>query len=803
MSWTNDLTLAARTLRRAPGYAAVAALTLALGVAATTIMFSVVERVLLRPLAFARPEALVDVSETMVPRMSHGAASVPDLTDWRQQSRSFSALGGYTTYPGFSLAAGDRPERLAGVRIAPELLATLGARALLGRLLLPEEATAGRDQVVVLGEALWRRRFGGDPAVVGTKLVINGEPRTVVGVAPGWLRFPPAAEPSQLYLPLVASPQQTRSRGNHWMKVAGRLRPGVSPEQAQAEMDGIARRLSRQYPDTNEGRGVLLTPLRSRLTESVREPIKVLFGAVTLLLAIACLNVANLLLAGGIARWRETAVRRALGAGRWHLARRCLAEGLILALLGAAAALPLLWGGLRLLLALAPADLPRLSEIAIDGRALAFSVAVACATGLLFSLAPTWQAGRMQGGELLKSGQRATAGGGGHRLRRLLVTAEMALSLLLLVGAGLLIRSLWNLTRVDPGFRTEGVLSAEVALPAARYTTPDQVTAFYRRLLERVAALPGVEASGMISLLPSREWGWNAGLTIEGAPPLPASSDSWIETRTVSPGYFAAMRIPLTRGRLLSASDDAKAPPVVVINEEAARRFWPGGDPLGARVNIGGGDAMRVVGVVRSVHNAGLDRAPLPEAYFPYPQEGALNMTLVLSTAAGDPLALAPALRAAVRAEDRGLPLDKVAAVTRVVAGSIGPRRFQAVLLGTFSALALVLAAIGLYGVLAYAVVQRRQEIGVRIALGASAGGVRRLILGDGLRLVLPGLAAGLAGAVALRKVLATLVFGITPLDAATLGTVCLALAAVAVAACLVPAERAVRIEPLAALREE
>jgi putative ABC transport system permease protein len=805
MSWTGDLSFAARTLRRSPGYTAVAALTLALGVAATTTMFSVVEGVLLRPLALAAPDRLMDVAETMAPKRLQGAVSVPDLADLRQQSRAFATLGGYTTWPGFSLSAGDRPERLPGVRVAPELLATLGVRPLYGRLLLPEEATAGRDQVVVLGEALWRRRFATDPATVGTKVEVNGEARTVVGVVPGWLHFPPEAEISQLYVPLVATPQQASSRGNHWLRVAGRLAPGVSPAAAQAEMDGIALRLSRQYPDTNEGRGFRLTPLRSRLTAAVRQPISILFGAVTLLLAIACLNVVNLLLAGGIARWRETAVRRALGAGRWHLARRCLAEGLLLALLGALAALPLIWGGLRLLLALAPADLPRLGDIALDGRALAFSLAVACATGILFSLAPTWQAGKLGGGELLRSGMRTTAGAGSHRLRRLLVVVEMALSLLLLVGAGLLLRSLWNLTRVDPGFRTESVLSADVALPAARYTRPEQVGAFYRRLLARVGALPGVRASGMISLLPLRDWGWNADLVIAGAPPQPPSSDTWIETRTVSPGYFAAMGIGLTRGRLLGESDEAAAPPVVVINEAAVRHFWHGADPpdpLGARVTIGG-DAMRVVGVVRDVHNAGVARPPLPEAYFPYAQQGALNMTLVVRTASGDPLALAPALRRAVQAEDRGLPLDKVTALTGVVAGSIGPRRFQAVLLATFAGLALVLAAVGLYGLLAYSVVQRRQEIGVRLALGAGAAGIWRLILGDGLRLVLPGLAAGLAGAVALRHLLATLVFGIEPLDVPTLAGVCLALTAVAVLACVVPAERAVRIEPLEALREE
>jgi putative ABC transport system permease protein len=801
MGLWRDLQHAARNLRRTPGFTTVAALTLALGIAAATTMWSVVEAVLLRPLSFAAPERLVDLSETLPPGVSHGAVSTPDLADFRQQARSFAAIGGYTTWPGFSLSSGDRPERLAGVRIDPSVLATLGAPALRGRLFLDEEATDGRDRVLILGEALWRSRFGAAPDIVGRKLTVNGEPRTVVGVVPAWLHFPTDKPASQLFVPLVPTSQQRSSRGNHWQQTLARLRPGVTLAQAQAEMDAVASRLQRQYPDTNEARGVLLTPLRGRLTASVRQPLWILFGAVGLLLAIACANVANLLLARGAARWRETALRTSLGASRWHLARRFLTEGLVLALLGAAAALPLIWVGLHSLLALAPADLPRRGDIALDGGALAFSLAAACVTGLLFSLAPLWQAGSLRHSELLKAGSRASTGIRGRRLRNLLVVGEMALSLLLLVGAGLLLRSLWNLSSVDPGLRTEGVLTAELALPEARYT-PDQVGTFYRRLDARMAALPGVAAGGMISLLPLRTWGWNSGLTIVGAPPLPASAESWIETRSVSPGYFGTMGVGLVRGRLVADGDDVRAPQVVVLNEAAARRFWHGADPLGAMVKIGGDSPFRVVGLVRSVHNAGLDRPPLPEAYFSYLQQGMLNMTLVLRTA-GDPAALAPSLRRLVREQDREVPLDNIATMTEVATGSIGPKRFQALLLGVFAGLAASLAAIGLYGLLAYAVVQRRQEIGVRIALGATEGAVRALVLREGSRLVLPGLALGLAAALALRRLLATLLFGVAPLDLPTLAAVALGLTAVALLACLVPAARAVRVDPLAALREE
>jgi putative ABC transport system permease protein len=799
--FADDLRLALRNLGRSPGYAAVAVLTLALGVAAATTMYSVVQGVLLRPLAFAQPDRLVDVAETMQPGSWHGAVSTPDMADWLRQSRSFAALGGYTTWPGFSLASGDRPERIPGVRIAPALFASLGARPLVGRLFLDDEAAAGRDGVVVIGESLWRRLFGAAPDVVGRKLTVNGEPRTVVGVAPAWLQFPPAEAAAQLFVPLVATAQQASSRGNHWMKAVGRLRPGVSLAAAQAEMDTVARRLERSYPDTNQGRGVLLTPLKARLTAAVRAPLWTLFGAVGLLLAIACANIANLLVARAAAQCRETAVRTALGAGHWHLARRCLAEGLALALLGAAAALPLLWIGLRSLLALAPADLPRRGDIAIDASALAFSVAIACVTSLLFSLAPIWQAARLDAGELLKAGSRASAGAGSRRLRSLLVVTEMALSLLLLAGAGLLLRSFWNLSRVDPGFRTEGVLTADLALPEARYGH-QAATAFYSRLAARLAALPGVKASGLITLLPARDWGWNADLAIVGAPPQPASTESSVETRSVSPGYFQALGVGLTRGRLLAASDGAHAPLVVVINEEAAHRFWPNGDPLGARVTVGDPDPVQVVGVVRDVHNAGPARKPLPEAYFPLEQQGALNMTVVLRTA-GDPYSLVPALRRAVQDEDRELPLDKITTMTQVVSGAIGPKRFQAILLGIFAALAAGLAAVGLYGLLSYAVVQRRQEFAVRIALGATAAQVRGLVLHDALRLVVPGALVGLAATVALRGVLGSFVFGIAPLDAPTLAAVALGLAAVAFLASLVPAERAVRMQPLAALREE
>jgi putative ABC transport system permease protein len=801
MGLWRDLHMAARNLRRTPDYTAVAALTLALGIAAATTMWSVVEAVLLRPLSFAAPERLVDLAETLPPFAWHGAVSTPDLADFRQQARSFAALGGYTTWPGFTLASGDHSERLAGVRVEPSILASLGAVAVRGRLFLAEEAIDGRDRVVILGEELWRRRFGAAADVVGSKLTINGEPRTVVGVVPAWLHFPPDKPASQLFVPLVPTHAQQLSRGNHWQQALGRLRPGATLAQAQAEMDAIAFRLAHQYPDTNEKRGVLLTPLRGRLIAGVQQPLWLLFGAVALLLAIACANVANLLMARGAGRWRETAVRTALGARRWHLARGFLAEGLVLALLGAAAALPLAWVGLRSLLVLAPANLPRRGEIALDGGALAFSLAAACVTGLLFSLAPMWQAGSLRQGEILKAGSRASTGVQGRRLRNLLVVAEMALSLLLLVGAGLLLRTLWNLSRVDPGLHTEGVLTAEVALPEARYDH-EHVGAFYRRLDARMAALPGVAAGGMISLLPLRTWGWNSGLAIVGAPPPPAGADSWIETRSVSPGYFRAMSIGLLHGRLIAPGDDARAPQVVVINDAAARRFWNGADPLGALVNIGGTDPYRVVGVVRSVHNAGLDRPPLPEAYFSYLQEGNLNMTLVLRTA-GDPAALAPALRRLVHEEDHEVPLDNVAAMTEVVYGSIGPKRFQALLLGIFAGLAASLAAIGLYGLLAFSVVQRRQEIGVRMALGATEGDVRGLVLREALRLVLPGVAIGLAAAAALRRLFATLVFGVAPLDLPTLVVVAVGLSAVALLACLVPAARAMRVEPLQALREE
>jgi putative ABC transport system permease protein len=801
MGFTHDVRQAARSLARSPAATVVAAVTLALGVGATTAMFSIIRAVLLRPLTFADPERLVAAAATSPPRMV-GVVSTPDFSDWRRQSHSFADLCGYSTWPGFSLASGDRPEHLPGARVSPRLLAALGARPLLGRSFLPEEELPGRDKVVILGEALWRRRFGGAPEVIGSRVTISGEPRTVVGIVPAWLHFPPDEKVSQLFTPLVPSPAQARSRGNHWMHVVGRLRDGVSVAQAQAELDGIARQLARQFPDTNEGRGVLLTPLRTQLVGRVREPLWILFGAVVLLLLIACVNVANLLLARAISRWRETAVRVALGAGGWRLARRFLAEGLLLALLGGACALPVAWAGLRLVLALAPRDLPRLDEVTLDFRVLAFGLAAACGTGLLFSLAPIWQAGRLQAGELLRAGTRASAGVRGHRLRGLLVMAEMALSLLLLAGAGLLLRTLWNLSRVDPGVHASGVLTAELDLPAARYDTPARITSFYARLLARLAALPGVRASGMISLLPARDWGWNSSLSIVGAPPMPSSFDAWVEERPVSPGYFAALGIGLVRGRLPADSDAAGAPLVLAINEAAARRFWPGGDPLGARVMIGGDGPLRVVGVVRDVHNAGVARTPLPEAYFPYAQDGNRSMTLVLRTA-GEPLALVAALRRAVAAEDRELPLDKVTTMEEVLAAAIGPKRFQAAVLGMFAFLAASLAAIGLFGLLGYLVVQRRHEIGVRLALGATAGEVRRLVLGEALRLVLPGLALGLAGAAALRRLFGSLLFGVGPLDVPTLVAVALGLAAVALLACLAPVRRAVRVDPLIALREE
>ncbi len=802
MDLWRDLCISVRSLaRQAPGFTVVAVLTLALGIGAAATMFSVVKAVLLRPLDLDRPERLVAVSETQPP-MRYGAVSIPNLEDWRRAARSFQVLGGYSTWPGFALEAGDRAERLPGVRLSASLLSTLGARPLVGRLFLPEEQVAGRDGVVVIGEALWRRRFAAAPGIVGRKVVVNGEPRTVIGVLPAWLRFPPGQAAAELFEPLAPSAARRAQRGNHWLQAAGRLRDGVSLAAAQAEMDGIARRLERQYPDTNARRGVLLMPLQARLVRDVREPLWMLFGAVGLLLAIACANVANLLLARAIARWRETAIRTALGASRWALGRRFLLEGLLLAMAGAAIGLPLAAAGLRLLLVLAPRDLPRLGEVALDPGVVLFSLGAALVTGVLFSQAPIWQVDGLEASEILKAGARASGGRRGSRLRGMLVVAEMALCLCLVYGAGLLARSLWNLARIDPGLRTACVLAADLSLPQARYGPPERITALFNRLLARLAALPGVDASGMISLLPERDWGWNSELAHDGEPPRPPNVERTIETRGVSAGYFQAVGIGLVRGRLLAESDVQGAPFVVDVNEAAARRFWPGGaDPLGAIVRIGDNDRWRVVGVVRDVHNAGPARAPLPEVYFPYAQNGSPEMTLVLHTT-GDPRALVPSLRRAVAAEDPGLPLDRITTLDEVAAGSIAAQRFQAALLGAFAALAACLAAFGLYGLLAYAVVQRRQEIGIRIALGAGAGEVRGQVLRGALRLALPGIALGLAAAVALRRLLAGLVFGVSPLDLPTLAAVALGLGAVALLAGLAPANRAARVDPLEALRE-
>jgi putative ABC transport system permease protein len=800
MGFVQDLQLAARSLRRAPGYSVVAVLTLALGVAASTTMFSVVDGVLLRPLAFPDVGRLVDMAESLPPKMALGAVSEPDLADWRQQSKSFSVMGGYSTWPGFSLTEAERPERVPGVRIEADLLTALGARPLIGRLFTAEEDTDGKGKVLVMSEGLWRRRFAAAPDIIGRSVMLNGEPHTVIGVLPAWLQFPPGKD-AQLFVPMVFTSAQRSERGSHWMQVAAKLRPGVSIETAQAEMEAIAARLARQYPDSNEKRTVRLNPLQGRLTAGVREPLWILFGAVGLLLAIACANVASLLLARAASRWRETAVRTALGASRWNLARRYLAEGLVVAVSAALVAIPLIAVGLRFLLTFAPKDLPLRDSIGLDGRALAFSLAAAAATGLLFSLAPIWQLDRREIGEFLK-GNRSSAGTSSRRLRSLLVVGEMALSLLLLAAAGLLLRSFINLSRVEPGFTTQGVLSADLALPEARYGKDDQIAAFYSRLVSEVSHQPGVVAAGVISLLPAREWGWNSDMQVLGEAAPPISSDNWIETRDVSPGYFKAMGIPVLRGRGLDERDGAKGTPTVVVNEQAVQHFWGDKDPVGTQIKVGGTVAWNVVGVVRSVHNAGPARPPLPEVYFPITQNNNGNMTLVVRTS-GEPYAFVSTLRHVVQQQDQSIPLDRVTTLTEVVSGSIGPKRFQTVLLSVFAFLAVSLAAVGLYGLLGYMVVQRRQEIAVRVALGASPSEVRGLVLRDAARLVIPGLIVGFAAAIALRRLLAALLFGIAPLDVPTLTVVGVGLALVALLASLVPAGRALRVDPLTALRED
>jgi putative ABC transport system permease protein len=799
----SDIRFGLRSLKSAPATTAIALLALALGIGANTAIFSVVNGVLLTPLPYPQPERLVLLSSSNpkagFPRFS---LSPPDFDDFHRQSRSFTGLAAMAN-GSVNLTGRGEPEVLELGRVSADFFPVLNLRPLLGRTFRPDEDTPANRHVALLSHGLWQRRFGADPKVVGQGLLLDGESYTVVGVAPPGFDFPRKRD---LWVPLADEPAKS-SRGAHFLSSLGRLRPGVSVGQAQAEMSGIAARLAKQYPDSNEGWGMLVLPLQQVVVEKIRPALLVLLWVVAAVLLIACLNVANLLLARLAARGREISIRTALGAGRGRLIRQLLTESVLLSLLGGALGLLLAYWGTRALVALNPAAIPRAEAIGLDSRVLGFTLVLSVAAGLFFGLFPAFHDPGAGLHESLKEGGRALSGGRrGRFARQLLALAEVAIALVLLVMAGVLLRSFSRLSAVDPGFRPGGVLTLDLSPSEAKYPDPARLSLFYRELLGRVSALPGVEHAATVFPLPLGGKNFFLGFAVFGRPVSSSDSDS-ATVRRVSPELFRTLGIRLVRGRVFDLRDTVEAPKVAVVNERMAAAIWPHGDAIGQRLTFGdpekpGVTWMTVVGVVNDVKQQALSEEPSFEVYQPQLQDPEGASTLVVRST-GDPEALTASIRRTVLGLDPDLPVYRVRKLSAVVAESLAQNRLSTVLLGLFAGLALVLAAVGVYGVISYSVTQRMHEMGIRMALGAHRGDVLRLVIRQGMSLVGIGLLLGLLGAFFATRVLAGLVYGVSTKDPATFVFVPTLLASVALLANYLPARRATRVDPQVALRQE
>jgi putative ABC transport system permease protein len=812
-SLLQDLRYGARMLLKKPGFTLIAVITLALGIGANTAIFSVVNAVLLRPLPYAEPGRLVALWESNTQRpMSRNAISYPNFFDWRAQSQSFERMASYYTIP-MDLTGIATPVNLRGATVSPDLFATLGVKPLLGRWFIAEEEKPG-IRAAIISHSLWQRQFGGDPNIVGRSLTLGGRPYNVVGVMPIGFQFPIEASPVEVWVTSSVDgektdpkePAQYENRGSQFLVAVGRLKPGVTIEQAQAEMNVIAGKLEKQYPDFNTRSGVRLIPYHNDLVYDYSEALWLILGAVGCVLLIACANVANLLLARATARYKEIAVRAALGASRRRVIRQLLTECLLLSLVGGLLGLLLAWWGTEALVKLIPEDMPRLAEINLDRWVFGFTLLISVVTGVVFGLAPALQASKIELTEAMKEGSRG-AGGGRGRLRSALVVAEIAIALVVLIGAGLLLQTFSRLQQVDLGFKTGNALTASVILPIARYPKNEQITAFYQALLERVKAMPGVEAASAIAPLPLSGDMFRISFEVEGRN-IPKGELPSSHFRSISLDYFSAMNIPLLAGRAFTERDNASAPGVVIVNKTFANRHFPNENPIGKHIKPGvsaeGEPVWReIVGVVKDVkHRQSLSRDYEPEYYVPHAQIPFNGMSLILRTT-NDARSLARSIQQEVQALDRDAPVYRIKTLDQYLGVAVAQPKFNALLLSLFAGLALLLTAIGLYGVMAYAVIQRAQEIGIRIALGAQTGDVLKMVLRQGLKLTTLGLAIGLAAAYALTRYMQSLLFGVKATDPSTFAAIALLLIAVALMACWIPAKRATKVDPMVALRCE
>jgi putative ABC transport system permease protein len=806
-----DLRYALRMLAKRPGFTAVAVLTLAVGIGANTAIFSVVNAVLLRPLPYEEPERLVVVWDNFLnmglPQIS---VSVPEFEDYRTRNQSFTGMAAWAMTTGNLTEAGE-PEQVRVAFVTTDFFSVLGVNPVKGRGFIPEEGQDGNDNVAVLSHGLWQRRFGSDPDVVGKTLRLNGEVVSIVGVAPPGFRFPRELD---LWAPIAVTTggPNAPSRGSRFLSVFARLKPGVSLEQARSDMAGLGSALMGEYPNnypTDSGWTVTVVPLHEQVVGDTRPALLVLLAAVGFVLLIACANVANLLLVRAASRSKEVAVRLALGASRVRLVRLLLTESVLLALAGGLLGLAVAVWGVDMIAAASPAGIPRIDEVGADARVFLFTLGVSVATGVLFGLAPALQTTRPDLLESLKEGDRgSTESFKRNRVRNGLVVTEVALSLVLLVGAGLLIKSFVRVWNVDAGFDPENVLTAQLSLPQMKYTEKQQATLFYQQLVERMQALPGVQAAAVATLLPMT--GNSSGtVTLEGKP-VPQTGGLEADQRGVSPDYFRAMGVRILRGRGFTAQDVEGAQPVCVVDEKMALEQYPGEDPIGRQIKIGGSQSqlpwMTIVGVASHLKNQGLEEEGRVQLYIPLfqpPFQGPVRNTYLVAKTATDPEAVAGAMRATVASLDRDLPIANVRAMEDVLWDSVATRRLAMSLLGLFAAVALLLAAVGLYGVLAYSVARRTHEIGIRMALGARPGDVLRLVVGQGLVLIAIGVAVGLGASLLVARAMSDLLFGVSAADPLTLVGTPVLLLLVALAACYVPARRAARVDPMIALRYE
>lgn len=798
----NDFRYALRQLIKAPSFTLVAIITLALGIGACTAIFSVVNTVLLRPLDYPDPDRLVIIRETQLPKFPEFSVSPPNFLDWQKQAKSYEHLAA-TTSASLNLTGEGEPQRLTAVKATAHYFDVYGVKPILGRMLLPEEDAVGKNHVVVLSYGFWQRVFGGARDVVGRSVQLNGEPYQIVGVAPYGFGV---ASKVDVWTPMAFKPDETANdaRGGHYINVYGRLKPGVSFVQAKAEMELIAAQLATQYPDPQKGWGVLMMPLQDYSVRDVKPVLYTLLGAVGCVLLIACANLANLLLARATARHREISIRAALGAGRGRLVRQLLTESVVLAICGGVAGIILARWGLDGLLALAPTSLPRISEIHLDSGVLLFSLALSVVTGIAFGIAPALLAARTDMNEALKQGTRgSTEGGIRGRLRSALVVIEVVFALVLLGGAGLLARSFIQLAHVDPGFNPENATLLRLSLPQRKYAQPEQQTAFANGLLERLKALPGVQAVGLTHSMPL-VGDYVLGFIIEGRPALDPSEEPSTNYYAVTPDYFRAMGIRLVRGRLFTAQDDAKAPRVAIINETMARQYFPNEDPIGKRIHITNGPQTwrEIVGIVGDIKQYGVDKATSAQSYEPFAQVPFTSLNVVIRTN-GSSAAVLGSLRPAVYAVDKDQPVGAIRPLEEIMAESIARQRFAMTLLTVFSAVALVIAAVGIYGVMAYNVVQRTGEFGIRMALGAQQRDVLRLVLTQGGKLIGLGLAIGLLATLGASRAMGSMLFNTSAYDPLTLSSITLLLGAVALVACFFPANRATKVNPIEALRTE